>query len=47
MFTQIVTFLIIVAIIGCIMYGRKLIKSEKVDAVFGTQSELKEELIGL
>ena len=35
MFTQIITFLIIVAIIGCIMFGRKLIKTEKVDAVFG------------
>jgi taurine transport system permease protein len=35
MFTQIITFSIIVAIIGCIMYGRKLIKTEKVDAVFG------------
>ena len=35
MLTQIVTFLIFVAIIGCILYGRKLIKTEKVDAVFG------------
>ena len=35
MFTQIITFAIIVAIIGCIMYGRKLIRTEKVDAVFG------------
>ena len=35
MFTQIITFFIIVAIIGCIMYGRKLIRTEKVDAVFG------------
>ena len=41
MFTQIVTFLIIVAIIGCIMYGRKLIKSEKVDAVFGNPERAK------
>ena len=35
MLTQIVTFLIIFAIIGCILYGRKLIRTEKVDAVFG------------
>ena len=35
MFTQIITFLIVVAIIGCILYGRRLIKTEKVDAVFG------------
>ena len=41
MFTQILTFLIIVAIIGCIMYGRKLIKSEKVDAVFGNPERAK------
>ena len=34
MFTRIIFFLIIVAIIGCIMYGRKLIQTEKVDAVF-------------
>ena len=30
MLTQIVTFLIFVAVIGCILYGRKLIKTEKV-----------------
>ena len=35
MFTQIITFLIFFAVIGCILYGRKLIKTEKVDAVFG------------
>ena len=35
MLTQIVTFLIFFAIIGCILYGRRLIKTEKVDAVFG------------
>jgi len=35
MLTQIVTFLIFFAVIGCILYGRKLIKTEKVDAVFG------------
>ncbi len=35
MLTQIVTFLIFFAIVGCILYGRKLIRTEKVDAVFG------------
>jgi len=35
MLTQIITFLIFVAVIGCIMYGRRLIRTEKVDAVFG------------
>jgi taurine transport system permease protein len=35
MLTQIVTFLIFVAVIGCILYGRRLIRTEKIDAVFG------------
>ena len=35
MFTQAITFLIIFAVIGCILYGRKLLKTEKIDAVFG------------
>ena len=35
MLTQIVTFLILIAIIGCVLYGRRLIRTEKVDAVFG------------
>ena len=35
MLTQIITFLIFVAVIGCILYGRRLIRTEKVDAVFG------------
>ena len=35
MLTQIVTFLILFSIIGCIFYGRRLIKTEKIDAVFG------------
>ena len=41
MFTQIITFLIIVAIIGCVMYGRKLIRTEKIDAVFGNPERAK------
>ena len=35
MLTQIITFLIFFAVVGCILYGRRLIKTEKVDAVFG------------
>ncbi|MDA9647067.1 ABC transporter permease subunit [Candidatus Pelagibacter sp.] len=41
MFTRIITFLIIVAIIGCVMYGRKLIRTEKIDAVFGNPERAK------
>jgi taurine transport system permease protein len=41
MFTQFITFAIIIAIIGCIMYGRKLIRTEKVDAVFGNPERAK------
>ncbi len=35
MLTQFVTFIILFAIVGCILYGRRLIRTEKVDAVFG------------
>ena len=35
MITAFLTFIFFFAIIGCILYGRKLIKTEKVDAVFG------------
>ena len=35
MLTQILTILILIIIIACIVYGRKLIQTEKVDAVFG------------
>jgi taurine transport system permease protein len=35
MITGFLTFLFFFAIIGCILYGRKLIRTEKVDAVFG------------
>ena len=41
MLTQFVTALIFVAIIGCILYGRRLIKTEKVDAVFGNPERAK------
>ena len=35
MITGIITFLLIVAVIGSILYGRRLIKTEKIDTVFG------------
>jgi len=41
MFTQALTFLIIFAVIGCILYGRKLIRTERVDAVFGNPERAK------
>ncbi len=41
MLTQIITFLIFFAVIGCILYGRRLIKTEKVDAVFGNPERAK------
>jgi taurine transport system permease protein len=41
MFTQFITILIVVSIIGCILYGRRLIKTEKVDAVFGNPERAK------
>ena len=41
MLIQIITLLIFVAIVGSILYGRKLIKTEKVDAVFGNPERAK------
>ena len=41
MLTQFTTILIFVAIIGCVLYGRRLIKTEKVDAVFGNPERAK------
>ena len=41
MITGILTFLTIFAIVGCVLYGRKLIKTEKVDAVFGNPEKAK------
>ena len=35
MITGFLTFVFFFAIVGCVLYGRKLIKKEKVDAVFG------------
>jgi taurine transport system permease protein len=41
MITGIVTFLIIFAVIGSILYGQRLIKTEKTDAVFGNPERAK------
>ena len=41
MITQILTILILITIIGSIVYGRKLIQTEKVDAVFGNPERAK------
>ena len=41
MLTQILTVLILATIIGSIIYGRKLIQTEKVDAVFGNPERAK------
>ena len=47
MLIQIVTLLIFVAIIGSILYGRRLIRTEKVDAVFGNPERAKVVRTGL
>jgi len=41
MITGIITFATIFAVVGCILYGRKLIKTERVDAVFGNPEKAK------
>ena len=41
MITGFLTFLFFFAIVGCVLYGRKLIKTEKVDAVFGNPERAK------
>ena len=41
MLTQILTILILATIIGSIVYGRKLIQTEKIDAVFGNPERSK------
>ena len=41
MLTGIITFLIIFAVIGAILYGRRLIRTEKTDAVFGNPERAK------
>ena len=41
MITAFLTFLFFFAIVGCILYGRRLIRTEKVDAVFGNPERAK------
>ena len=41
MLTQFITILILVSIVGCVLYGRRLIKTERVDAVFGNPERAK------
>ena len=41
MITGIVTFVTIFAVVGAILYGRKLIKTEKSDSVFGNPERAK------
>ena len=41
MITGFLTFIFFFAIVGCILYGRKLIKKERVDAVFGNPERAK------
>ena len=41
MITGFLTFLFFSAIVGCVLYGRKLIRTEKVDAVFGNPERAK------
>ena len=41
MITAFLTFLFFFAIVGCVLYGRRLIKTEKVDAVFGNPERAK------
>ncbi len=41
MITGVVTFLIIFSVIGALLYGRKLVRSEKIDAVFGNPDRAK------
>ena len=41
MLTGIITFVVIFAVIGSLLYGRKLAKTEKLDAVFGNPERAK------
>ena len=41
MITGFLTFFIIFAVIGSILYGRRLIKTEKTDTVFGNPERTK------
>ena len=41
MLTGIFTFAIIFSVVGAILYGKKLVKHEKIDAVFGNPERAK------
>jgi len=41
MLTGVITFITIFAVVGCVLYGRRLIKTEKVDTVFGNPERAK------
>jgi len=41
MLTGVITFITIFAVVGCVFYGRRLIKTEKVDTVFGNPERAK------
>ena len=41
MLTQFITILILVSIVGCVLYGIRLIRTERVDAVFGNPERAK------
>ena len=41
MLTGIITFITVFAVVGCVLYGRRLIKTEKVDTVFGNPERAK------
>ena len=46
MLTGIFTFAIIFSIVGAILYGKRLVKNEKIDAVFGNPEREKVEFTG-
>ena len=41
MLTGIITFITIFAVVGSVLYGRRLIKTERVDTVFGNPERAK------
>ena len=41
MITGFITFFVIFAVVGAILYGRRLIKTEKTDTVFGNPEKAK------
>ena len=47
MITGFITFFTIFSVVGAILYGRRLIKTEKTDAVFGNPERAKGGMHGL